>query len=125
MRITIRQDDQPEVEVDVDVTLSDLTVQEAARLEEELGPDRFDRLIDEDPRMVRSPSVLRALIWTKVVTHVPGVAIDEFDLDMGQMAGFVQEEDPGLPEGTVIPIDIEGETVDVEVESAGKAFGGG
>lgn len=112
MLITIDHDGE-ERQVDIDLRLGTMSLQELVRLEEALGPDRFERLTETED--VRSPKVLQAIIWTKIVTHYPSVTLDGFDLDLGALAPILAEQDR---DGLVIPMS----TSDGDVEAVvGKA----
>jgi hypothetical protein len=111
--VTVTDTDGSTRDVDLDLRVDSLTLQEAVRLEHTLGSDQWDALTRGDN--TTSPSVVRALIWTKLASHVPGVGIDDFDLDIGALAEAATP-DPGDVDGLVIPMTTDdGATVEAAV----------
>lgn len=72
-------------EVDLDLSLSTFTLKESIRLEEAIGEQKFASLMD-GREITPSPRMIQALIWTKLATLIPGVGMDDFDLDLGDIA---------------------------------------
>lgn len=67
-----------EITLEVDVELTEpLTVQELARLENVFGAGMVAALQDPDEPV--TPTQTRAVIWTKLQTQFPNIAIDQFD----------------------------------------------
>lgn len=67
-----------QVTVEVDVDLDEpCSVQELARLQEQLGPEEIADLLN--PEQPITPAQTRAVIWSKLVSMFPDVQIDQFD----------------------------------------------
>lgn len=78
----------------VDIDLGTLTLQESCRVEDALGPDKFDRYLDNLSRGVMWPSAVRAIVWAKLVADMPDLAIDSFDIDTDDDEEEAQSANP-------------------------------
>ena len=113
------------IEVDIDPSLTSMTLQESVRLEEALGIAVFDRVMNNTDvhgtvSLPARPTLIRAILWSKLASLLPGIGIDGFDIDLSS----VVEEITDVDEGDVsIPMTTpDGDTVDavVDLAAAGK-----
>ena len=117
MKLTIAHDGETQ-EVDIELSLGSLSLQEAVRIEEALGPIRWEQLTATED--MRSPLVLQAFIWSKVATLYPGIGREDFDFDLGALEELVEE--PTAP--VVIPMTTaEGTTEATLGKAKGSASG--
>lgn len=80
--------------LEVDLDLNKLSLQEAVRVEEQIGEEAFGRLVEsEEPP--RSPRFIRALLYAKIKTHYPNLEVDGFDIDIASLAEDDDEEAGG------------------------------
>lgn len=96
-------------EVDLDLSLGDLTLRESLRLQDAIGIETFDKLM-EGKRVLRDLHIIEALIWCKLYTEVPGIGIEDFDLPLEALSILQKDEDIEMPMETP-----DGETVTAEV----------
>lgn len=79
--------------LELDLDLENLSMREAVRLEDALGPDVLADLMNGGmAKAAQRPSTIRALIYTKLKTVRPDVELDGFDLDLGELAESIAEE---------------------------------
>ncbi len=102
-------------EVDVDLSLSSLTLREGLRLQDAIGISTFDKMMD-GKRVPRDLHIIEALIWCKLATHYPELAITDFDLPMEALSGLGKSEDENVVKMPMTTPD--GETVEAEAEVA-------
>lgn len=120
IEITIDGETTP---VEVDPDLDKFTLRELVRLEAALGGDVMDKLMGVRGRgvpLTPRPSVLQAIIWAKVATMFPQVGLDDFDLDIADVAGAILPKNAETP----LPMDIDGEgevTATVKAGDSGNA----
>jgi hypothetical protein len=74
----------PEV-VDLDLDLSNPSLQESVIWEEEFGEDSMRRLLSGDMKL-DSPKKLRVFLYARLKTRHPELAIDGFDLDYDSLS---------------------------------------
>ena len=60
-----------------------MTLQESVKLEEAIGSDKAAALFGGAGEIAVTPSLIRTLIWIKLQKHVPGLALDGFDIPLG------------------------------------------
>ena len=91
-KLTIKVD-QPDgvVEVDIDLDPNALTLRESVRLEKELGETAATALFSGG-EVAMSPRIIQVIIWAKLVTQFPTLALDEFDLDLGVVAAELGDD---------------------------------
>ena len=109
MRVTITVDGEP-VDHDIDLDVEALTMKRAVRLEKVMGADRCARLLGGDASLAMMPSTIQALVYVQIADMFPGLQLDDFDFDLGDLA--VDEDEPetssvvelpmALPDGTVV-----------------------
>lgn len=111
----------------VDFDPRQISLQEAVRLEEQIGPERTERLLDGDMRVMASPTAIRALVWAKLSTVHPDVDVDGFDLDLGALADSLAESDDAVPLPTAAETEaaLFTQGVDPAEVVEGKASAGG
>ncbi len=77
--------------IDLDIDLSSVTMKEAVSLEESLGGYEFDRLMKGEASM--RPSLIRAVIYAKLHTIRPDIALDGFDVDLSALYDTLADTD--------------------------------
>lgn len=81
--------------VEINLDLNSLTLRESVALEEALGTEAFDALMEKGEFAMR-PSVIQAVLYSKVKGRFPEVGINDFDFDLSALdTGTV--EDGGGP----------------------------
>lgn len=95
-KVTVRVDREgmdPE-DVVLVLDLDHLTMREAVRLEETVGPETFAALISgglQGPEGM-SPKIVRGLIFAKLKTLHPDVELDAFDVDLEELGAALSAE---------------------------------
>lgn len=86
LTLTVDDGDGP-TEITVDLDFNHYTLQEHVVLETHLPPNVYDSILDGTFKLIEvgRPSVLRICIYAKLRTLYPGLGIDDFDLDMGEV----------------------------------------
>ncbi len=98
IRVAVTVDGHTE-EVDLDLTVERFTLKESVRLEEALGSDLTQSLFG-GAEVAGTPKVMQAMIWAKLATHYPSIGLDDFDLDLSELAEAFTEDEPS-------PADVE------------------
>lgn len=112
MRLEITVDGETS-EVELDLDLDTFTLRESVRLEDALPGDQFAAIMENPGELRPTPRMLQAMIWSKLATRFPGLAIDGFDLDLGELMETVAALAPTV----VVPMTLaDGETVEADVE---------
>jgi hypothetical protein len=103
--VTVENEDGTKAEHALDLDLEALTMRESVRLEQELGADLFDRLMSQTASATElgRPTTIRALIFAKLATQVPGLTIDGFDLDLGALVEVLAEGEAVDPKANGAP----------------------
>ena len=83
VRVEVTRDGETE-QVDLDLNIERFTLKESVRLEEAMGADVASLFGGEE--VVATPKVLQALIWSKLVSQFPDVGLNDFDLDLTDLA---------------------------------------
>lgn len=89
VRVQIVRGDES-VEADIDLNPNRFTLQEAVRVEEQLGTEKAERLFSGEEVSVL-PSMLRVIVWAKLQTVVPDLGLEDFDLELA--SAMVEEGD--------------------------------
>lgn len=97
--------------VEIDFDMSRMTLKESIRLEDTLGAEAFERLMDAKD-VPASPRIIQALVWAKLVSTHPEIGIEDFDLDLTAIA----QSDGAV----VIPMKVGEEEFEVPIEATGK-----
>ncbi len=92
IRVEVTVDGQTE-EVDLDLAVERFTLKESVRLEEALGTEATQTLFS-GADVPGTPKTIQALIWSKLVSRFPTIGIDDFDLDLADMAEELAEDEP-------------------------------
>lgn len=92
--ITIRLDhpDGSVEELPLEISLEALSMREAARLEEVLGEDAFNRLTTEG--ITPSPKIIQAVVYVKLRSIRPEITLDGFDLSLEELGEAFGEVTP-------------------------------
>ncbi len=98
IRVEVTVDGHTE-EVDLDLTVERFTLKESVRLEEALGAEATQTLFS-GAEVPGTPKMIQALIWAKLASRFPDIGVDDFDLDLIDMAEAMTEEEPS-------PADVE------------------
>lgn len=100
-------------EVDIDLELDSFSLRESVRLEEALPADQFAAIMDAPGELVPTPRMLQAMIWSKLATRFPGLALDGFDLDLTELMDAIGDLAPSV----VLPMTTTtGDVIEAEVE---------
>lgn len=70
--------------VDIDLDLNSLSLRESVALEEALGTEAFDALMEKGEFAFR-PSVIQAVLYAKIKGRFPNAGIDDFDFDLAAL----------------------------------------
>ena len=92
IRVEVTVDGQTE-EVDLDLAVERFTLKESVRLEEALGAEATQTLFS-GAEVPGTPKMIQALIWAKLASRFPNIGLDDFDLDLAEMAEDMAEEEP-------------------------------
>ncbi len=94
MKIQVTVDD---VTSDVEIEFDSITLQESVTIEEALGVDAYDRfLVDsESGNAFGRPSYIRALVFAKLRSEFPDIAVNDFDVDMTTVFDEAEADDAG------------------------------
>lgn len=117
IRVSITQDGSTS-EVELNLDPDHLTLKEGVRLETALGSSAQELFSGEE--LTVSFSMLRALLWAKLVTEYPDIGIEDFDLDLADLSVLDDE-----PELTTVEIEhalfVEGvDPEEVSAQQTGK-----
>jgi hypothetical protein len=112
MKITIVRDGLESL-VDIDLDPRNFTMRELVRLEEELGGEATERFMSGD--VVLRPTLIRAVIWAKLLNVAPDISLEQFDVDLGELEAWVEEAAKG---GLPLSQSVDGETEEVIVGKA-------
>ena len=92
IRVEVTVDGESE-EVDLDLAVERFTLKESVRLEEALGAEAT-QLLFSGADVPGTPKMIQALIWAKLSTKFPTIGLDDFDLDLADMADAFLEDEP-------------------------------
>ncbi len=92
IRVEVTVDGQTE-KVDLDLAVERFTLKESVRLEEALGTEATQTLFS-GAEVPGTPKMIQALIWAKLGSKFPAIGIDDFDLDLADMADALTEDEP-------------------------------
>ncbi len=68
-----------------------MSLQESVRVEENLSPKQAEALFTGG-EIVPLPSVIRVMLWAKLITRFPDLKLSEFDLVYGDLEPMLPEE---------------------------------
>jgi hypothetical protein len=100
-KVTVQVDrpGEPPEQVMLELSLETLTMRESVRLEELVGPAVFADVAAGDTKALSRPTVIRAIIYTKLKSERPDVELEAFDLDLTELAEAFTSEENESPKG--------------------------
>ncbi len=93
IRVEVTVDGHTE-QVDLDLAVERFTLKESVRLEDALGSDLAQSLFSDPEGVPGTPKMIQALIWAKLATTYPGISLEDFDLELADMAEAMTEDEP-------------------------------
>lgn len=103
-----------DVEIELTLDPGKMTLQESVKLEEALGSDKAAALFSGGEVAV-TPSLIRTLVWVKLQAHVPGIALDGFDIPLATLTDIQTNGDASVIEMPMTGADGETETARVAI----------
>jgi hypothetical protein len=78
------------MEVDLDLNPQTLTMRESIRLEDAIGSEATKVLFGGGEVAV-TPKLIRALVWAKLASSIPGLSLEGFDIPIAAFASLGEE----------------------------------
>lgn len=84
IEVEVSREDGSTETVPIDLDLNSLSLQESVALEESLGAEQFDQLMQTGEFPIR-PSIIRSILFSRLKGKFPDLKMEDFDLDLGSL----------------------------------------